>query len=322
MSLDTLLTTLASPDAPPRTTDLTLLSAIGGAERERFLDVWRTLSIQRRRDLVDRLTVLAEDNVELDFSPVFLVGLFDDDVQVRAQSVRGLWEYEGLDLVPLLTRLLRDPEAIVRAEALEGLGRFLLEMELEGRDEDAAERIARELRGVYQDESQLADVRGRALEALGVYGAAWVDEAIEGAYASGDRRLRISAVAAMGRSAEPKWLPQVLREMGSDDPEMRFEAATAAGAIGDEDAIDHLAVLTSDDDAEVQEAAIAALGEIGGPRARSILQSVASESKDERVLEAVSDALAAADFLEDPLAFKLYLDRSVAEDADEDDDNA
>jgi len=320
VSLDTLLTTLASPDAPPRTTDLTSLSAIGGAERERFLEVWRTLSIQRRRDLVDRLTVLAEDNVELDFSPVFLVGLFDDDVQVRAQSVRGLWEYEGLDLVPLLTRLLRDPEAIVRAEAVQGLGRFLLEMELEGRDEDAAERIAGELRAVYQDESQLADVRGRALEALGVHGAAWVDEAIEEAYASPERRLSVSAVAAMGRSAEPKWLPQVLREMASDDPEMRFEAATAAGAIGDEDAIDHLAVLTSDDDAEVQEAAIAALGEIGGPRARSVLQSVASESKDERVLEAVSDALAAADFLEDPLAFKLYLDRSVAEDADEDDD--
>jgi hypothetical protein len=34
----------------------------------------------------------------------------------------------------------------------------------------------------------------------------------------------------------------------------------------------------------------------------------------------VSDALSEADFVEDPLGFKTYLDRSVAEDADEDDD--
>jgi hypothetical protein len=38
------------------------------------------------------------------------------------------------------------------------------------------------------------------------------------------------------------------------------------------------------------------------------------------VLEAVSDALAEADFIEDPLGFRMYLDQSVAEDVDEEDD--
>jgi hypothetical protein len=90
--------------------------------------------------------------------------------------------------------------------------------------------------------------------------------------------------------------------------------------LGEDDIIPELSALTQDEDAEVQEAAIAALGHIGGPAARSVLHSVASESGDERVLESVTDALSEADFVEDPLGVKLYLDRSVAEDREEDDD--
>jgi HEAT repeat protein len=108
--------------------------------------------------------------------------------------------------------------------------------------------------------------------------------------------------------------------MQSDDAEMRFEAATAAGSIGDDEAIPHLGELAGDEDAEVQEAAIGALGLIGGPQARSALHSIAAEYSDPRMLEAVTDALSEADFVEDPLGFKMYLDQSVADDADEDDD--
>jgi hypothetical protein len=51
-----------------------------------------------------------------------------------------------------------------------------------------------------------------------------------------------------------------------------------------------------------------------------VLHEVAAETSDDRVLEAVTDALAEADFVEDPLGFKLQLDGSVADDASEDDD--
>jgi HEAT repeat protein len=244
----------------------------------------------------------------------------DDDVQVRAQSVKALWEYEYDDLVPVLLRLLRDPEAIVRGEAALGLGRFLLRMEVLDRDDSLTEQIEGALRARYRDEAELMEVRGRALEALGVRGKDWVHDLIEEAHGSGDRRLTISAIHAMGRNADLAWLPMIIEEMESEDAEMRFEAATAAGGIADEDAIPHLAELTADEDVEVQEAAIAALGQIGGPSARSVLHEVAAETSDERVLEAVTDALAEADFVEDPLGFKIHLDDSVAEDASEDDD--
>lgn len=320
MTLETLLPTLADPAKTPSAKDLAALTSLEGENRDRFLDVWRTLSIQRRRDIVDRLADIVEDNIELDFDTVFMSGLVDDDVQVRSQSVKALWEYEYDDLVPVLLRLLRDPEAIVRGEAALGLGRFLLRMEVLDRDDALAQQIEGALRARYHDEAELTDVRGRALEALGVRGKDWVHDLIEEAYGSGERRLTISAVHAMGRNADLAWLPMIIEEMESEDAEMRFEAATAAGGIADEEAIPHLAELTADEDVEVQEAAISALGQIGGPSSRSVLHEVASETSDERVLEAVTDALAEADFVEDPLGFKIHLDESVADDASEDDD--
>ena len=320
MTLETLLPTLADPAKTPSAKDLAALTSLEGENRDRFLDVWRTLSIQRRRDIVDRLADIVEDNIELDFDAVFMSGLVDDDVQVRSQSVKALWEYEYDDLVPVLLRLLRDPEAFVRGEAALGLGRFLLRMEVLDRDDSLAQQIEGALRARYHDEAELTDVRGRALEALGVRGKDWVHDLIEEAYSSGERRLTISAIHAMGRNADLAWLPMIIEEMESEDAEMRFEAATAAGGIADEDAIPHLAELTADEDVEVQEAAISALGQIGGPSARLVLHEVASETSDERVLEAVTDALAEADFVEDPLGFKIHLDESVADDASEDDD--
>jgi HEAT repeat protein len=320
VSLETLLAKLPDGDYKPSTTELIGLSAIGGDDRRRFLDVWRTLSIQRRRDLIDRLIDLAEDSVEYDFNNVFMAGLLDDDVQVRAESIKALWEYEEPDLARLLMRLLKDPEAMVRAESALGLGRYLLRAEVLDKEIAEIGEIEQALRDVAGDDVELVEVRGRAIEALGVRGHEWVRDLIEDAYSSGERRLQISAVHAMGRSADADWLPTIVEEMHNEDPEMRFEAAQAAGELGEDDIIPELASLTQDEDAEVQEAAIAALGHIGGPAARSVLHSVAAESSDERVLESITEALSEADFVEDPLGVKLYLDRSVAEDRDEDED--
>ena len=320
MSLDTLLPKLEDPEHAPPATDLTALSRLEGPDHERFLGVWRSLSIQRRRDIIDTLAGMAEDNVEMDFNAVFMTGLLDDDVQVRAESIKALWEYEEDELITVLLRLLHDPEAIVRAEAALGLGRYLLRAELAGDDGVLVEEVEVALRAAVHDESELTEVRGRALEAVGVRGDDWVRDLIEEAYETGDRRMTISAIHAMGRNADLAWLPAILAEMESDDAEMRFEAAVAAGGLADEEALPKLGELSADADTEVQEAAIAALGRIGGPSAQSMLLGIASDKPGERVLEAVRDALAEADFVEDPLGFKMYLDQSVADDADEEDE--
>lgn len=320
MSIETVIDAVRDQNEAVHATSLTELNGIAADDLSRFADVFRSLSIQRRRDIIDMLAEMAEDNAELSFSPVFMLGLDDPDVQVRSQSVKALWENEESRLGRRLVALLDDPEALVRGEAAIALGQFLTRAELNDQHDALAGEIEEALRRLYYDESQIAEVRGRALEALGVRSLDWVHELIEDAYGGGDRRLAISAVHAMGRSADPAWLPTLFDEMVSEDPEMRFEAAQAAGELGDEEAVPQLADLTNDEDAEVQEAAIAALGAIGGPGAKSVLQDIGSESDDERVREAVSEALMQAEFLDDPLAFKLFLDRESADDAEEGED--
>ncbi|MBI5290223.1 MAG: HEAT repeat domain-containing protein [Chloroflexi bacterium] len=318
MSLDTLITALQDPEHAPTATSLALLSAMPADDLARFAGAFRSLSIQRRREVIDLLAELAEDNVEFRFDRVFFLGLDDPDVQVRAQSIKALWEYDGDDLARRLIQMLADPEALVRGEAAVALGLYLARAELNDTHAAVTGEIEDALRSVYYDEAQLVEVRGRALEALGIRSEEWVHDLIDDAYGSGDRRLAISAVHAMGRSADPDWLPVLFDEMVSEDAEMRYEAAAAAGEMGDEEAVPQLAELIADEDAEVQEAAIAALGQIGGSAAKSVLQSIATEYEDDRVLDAVTEALATADFLDDPMAFKLYLDRADADHGEDD----
>ena len=319
MSIDTVIPQIRDEAHHLTARELASLSGIDDDDRAQFIDIWRALSVQRRRNIIDWLDDLSEDNVELDFARVFLIGLFDEDVQVRADSVKALWEYEGNDLPPVLLTLLRDPQAMVRSEAALGLGRFLLRAELDAHEPSDVPDWERGLRDLLHDDAELSDVRGRALEALGVRSHEWIRDEIEEAYSSGDRRMQISAVHAMGRNADLDWLPTIIEEMHSDDGEMRYEAAVAAGSLADEEAIPDLAQLAYDEDAEVQEAAIAALGQIGGPAARNILQQIASDISDERVLEVVSDALSEADFVEDPLGITVNLERSIQEEMEEQD---
>jgi HEAT repeat protein len=323
LSFDTLLQTL-DRGALPSSHDLAGLSALDAPGRERFARTWRRQSSEQRRTLIDRLAGLAEDNIELNFDAVFKLGVDDDDPVIRAESIRALWEYPDDDLAETFARRLDDDDESVRAEAAQALGRLLLRAELEDRDDDLVRRVEDALRVTVADRGEAPEVRGRALEALGVRQHEWVTDLIREAYVSDQRRLRLSAVHAMGRSADPDWLPSIIGEMESDDGEMRFEAATAAGSIGDEEAVDALAELTVDDDPEVQEAAIDALGQIGGAAARSALHSVAADSTDstdERVLEAVSTALEQADFVEDPMGIRLRIEQSVAEDQEDEDEN-
>jgi HEAT repeat protein len=320
LSLDTLITDLQDPEHTPVATSLAQLSALADDDLARFTNVFNALSIQRRREVIDILAELAEDNVEFNFDAVFFLGLDDPDVQVRSQSIQSLWECESPDLAHRLIAMLHDAEALVRGEAALALGLFLTRAELNDAADAVTGEIEGALRSLYYDESQLVEVRGRAVEALGVRSLEWVHDLIDDAYGSGDRRLAISAVHAMGRSADPDWLPSIFEEMASEDPEMRFEAAAAAGEMGDEEAVPYLAGLTADEDPEVQDAAIMALGQIGGEAAKSVLHELGAESGDERITDAVADALATADFLDDPMAFKLYLGRDSADDREEEDE--
>ena len=303
-SLAKYLQELSDPSIKLKTAGLARLSALNTEQEAELANVWRGVPIERRREVVQELLDLEEDNVEFDFDAVFLQGLGDDDAEVRLGSVRGLWEHEAADLIPSLLDLIRkDDDAAVRAEAALALGRFVLRSE-EGRlRERHFKAVESGLRGVIANSDEIEEVRARAIEAIGPHDAAWVRQAISEAYESGVRRLKVAAVHAMGRSCERRWLPLMLRELSNEEAEVRYEAATALGSLGDESAVANLVVALSDPDDEVREAAIAALGDIGGREAREALLELSREGSP-AAKEAALAALAEIDFEEDPLSYR------------------
>ena len=309
MSLEDYLQELADPKKPLVVSKLVAISALGPQESALLLDAWSKIELDRRRRVVQVLVDLTEDSVELNFDAVFLMALADEDSEVRRAAVKGLWEHEGRDLVdPLLGLLEHESDAGVRAEAALALGRFVLQAEFDALRAADAERVEDALRRTFEDSAEVSEVRARALESIGVRSVPWVRDLIQEAFESGDRRLTLSAVHAMGRSCDAAWLPTLITELESDDDEMRFEAAGALGAIADEAATPHLLPLLHDDDQEAQEAAIGALGEIGGPEAKEALEELLQEAgdrADDRVREAVLSAVAETDFAEDPLGLKV-----------------
>ena len=305
MSFETLIEELTDPAKVVAVSKLVGLSGMNAGEASRFVDVWNGLDERRRAWLVQELVDLAEDNVELNFDAVFLIALASPEPDLRRAAVAGLSEHEGRGLIdPLIGLLDNDPDAGVRADAALALGRYVLQAEFNTLRAADTERTEAALRRTITDPTEVVEVRARALESLGARSEDWVRDLIQDAHESDDRRLRISAVHAMGRGCDPAWLSSIFGEIESEDPEMRYEAALAAGAIADPEATPYLAALLHDEDPEVQEAAIAALGQIGGEGAKETLQELLAED-DERIHEAVLAALAEADFAEDPLAFKL-----------------
>lgn len=294
-------------DAPGdvKVSSLADLTDLDGDEARELSRRWKEIGVRRRRWFVSELVDLAEDNVELNFDRVYFIGLSDDDAEVRQRSIRGLWEYEGTDLIEPLVRMMEgDDSAAVRAEAALALGRFVTAHEHGLLRDRHFEEMERSMRGVLEDPTEVTEVRARVLEAIGAHNSELVQQAIRGAYESDVRRLKASAIHAMGRSVDERWMPLVIREMSSEEAELRYEAALAAGAIGEASALPHLTRLVQDPDEEVAHASIMAIGEIGGPAAKAALEELASEPS-EALRQAAAAALAEIRFDEDPLAFGL-----------------
>jgi HEAT repeat protein len=305
MTFENYLQELKDPARPILASRLGDLSSLSAEQASAFTAVWPQIQIGRRRQLLRRLLDLAEDNVELDFDPVFMVALKDEDAEIRALAVQGLWEHEDRDVIAPLIEIMRyDPSATVRAEAAKSLGSFALRAEFRRLHPNDSRRVEEALKAVIDNPSESPEVRGRALESAGAFSNSWIHHSIENAYRSSDWRLRVSAVHAMGRNCDPNWLSILAEELASDVPEMRFEAANACASCCDESAVPHLKPLLEDEDQEVQEAAIAALGEIGGDEAKRALKEI-DDHPEPRVREAVAVALETIEFNEDPLGFHL-----------------
>jgi HEAT repeat protein len=302
MAFDSDLADLADTTKRLSSTQLASLSDLDPEGAAELAPAWGEIETNRRFNIVTELAELAQDNVELNFDAVYKVALGDEEAAVRGAALRGLFEYEGRDLIPVLADVLRqDPDAGVRRESAVALGRYALAAELEQLPQSDGAAVREVLIESAEDLEEDERVRARAIEALGAMSGEETENLIESVYEEDSLWLKVGAVDAMGRSCNPSWLPLVMREMESRAPEMRHAAAYAAGEIGEEDAVQQLKRMAVDDpDQDVQLVAVRAIGEIGGDQAKVALKAILYEG-DDSLREAVEEAMSEITFNDDPL---------------------
>jgi len=290
-SFEMLLNDLATSEKL-QTTNLYILSRINPENLNFFRNAWPAIPTQRRRDIMQELVEIAELNFEVDFDPIFLLGLGDEDADVRVSAISGLWEQENPELIEPLVHLLRtDPAVIVRAAAASALGQFINLRELEEIERYPTLLAEEALLETIREPNEHVEVRRRAVEAISFSSETDVISIIENAYYDSDEKMQVSAIFAMGRNADKRWQPRVIAELDNPNSEIRFEAARACGELEAVEAVPKLIQLIDEDpDLEVQEMAISALGRIGGQEAQSALENYL-ENEVEALALAADEAL-------------------------------
>jgi HEAT repeat protein len=312
MDYKEILVHIANSDERLKARYLYALSDMNREQLVLFQQVWPGIEARRRRSVIHNLVEFTEHSFEVNFDPIFLLAMGDEDSEVRTAAIEGLWENEDQALIAPLVHLLRTDEAsTVRAAAAVALGRFVLLGELEEIDSAPAMLAEEALLETLHQATEEPEVRRRAVESIAYSSEAGVREIIEAAYYDEDEKMQSSALFAMGRSADPYWSKVILRELDNLNPELRFEAARACGELEARAAVEQLASMAlNDPDREVQEAAVGALGRIGGREARRALEAC-YESEDAALSQAAAEALDEMDLLGSSL-IPLY------DDSDED----
>ena len=281
---------------------LRFLSGLTRTEANPVRETWPTLPVERRQRLVRAMEDLAELSVDLDFARVLRIAMRDTDATVRTAAIDALWENESPDLLAaLLDVVQRDADAGVRLAAAKALAGFAER----GAGGEVTEQLAKHLYEgllvVAQNEREEMAVRRSAIEALGVYDDAPVTALIRDLYDRGGEDDRASALYAMGRTVNARWLSTVLDEIEVEEHEIRFEAARALGLIGESEGVPDLIGRLEDEDRAVRFAAVASLGQIGSRAATNALREHRADADDDDWVEAIDTALAEASLSDQPL---------------------
>ncbi len=295
-SIQRLWRSLEEERALPEAADLPYLSGLLKEESERFGKLWAALPLNIRRKLIDFLTNLAAADFEMDFTAIFRIAMYDADPQVRATAIEGLFEDQDVRLTPQFIHILQEAQDdLTRVACIQALGNFILWGELHKIRQRPFDMARKALIAIYHDPEASLVVRREAIASLAYTGLDDVPEMIAAAYEHETEEMRVSAVFAMGRSADERWAEIVIQELSNPNPAMRREAVRACGELQLRSTTRELIELVEDVDLEIQTTALWSLGQIGGDRAKKTLEQYV-KSTDKALREAAHDALAELEF--------------------------
>lgn len=276
-------------------------SALDGTLWERFQEVWAELEAEHRLSLLARLGEAAEEHLRFDFTRIYRLALDDVDPALRELAVRLASEAPGLELLDQFVELATtDPNSDVRVAAIEELGAFTFEAQMDDWPAEAQRRMESLLRLALHDPEADSATRRSALLSLAYLMTDEVESEIRWARLQPD--LQAAAVEAMGRNCQEIWLSEVAAELASDDARVQVAATRAAAELEDERLVEPLLsqLRGPDLDEEVRFGAITALGIIGGHQAKDALSELL-QSRNRRVRDAAREALDELLFMDDPL---------------------
>jgi len=293
---------------------LNRLSDLDGGDIAEFAGAWPRVTVQRRQALLEDLEEIHLADDLQNFEAVARIALNDEDPGVRTRAISILREYELVDLLPRFIDMSEhDPDVSVRAGATAALGVYIYLGEIEVISHSKLMR-AEEclLKRISSKDEKL--VLCRALEALGFSSRQEVFGLIDQAYTSGDVEWLISALFAMGRSANSHWNPMVLEVLNHTQPGVRAEAASAAGELEIKKAKPILLELLEDPDIDVRLAAIWALSQVGGSGVREALENYLESIDDSEEADQIDNALENLEFTEELRDINLL---EISEDGDD-----
>jgi HEAT repeat protein len=289
-------------------------SDLGPTELKSLLDAWPHIELSRKLTLLEELDTLADHDTLVSFDDLASALLTDPEPQVRTRAIRLLDEAEEVKLVPsFLDMLKNDPDMGVRAEAAAVLSQFVDLGELEEIPESIYHQIEDALLTTITSDDD-ARVRRAALESLGYSSREEVSTLIQSSFQREDPHWKVSALTAMGRSADERWTDEVTRSLVSENDNIRRAAVQAAGDLSLKSTRQLLlGMLNEEEDGTVMSAVIWSLSQIGGEDVRTYLENLLDHTEDEEQIAFLEEAL-------DNLAFTEDLDRFDLFSFDPDDD--
>lgn len=270
--------------------------------------IWNDIHPDRRFALMEDLEDLAVADTLMSFDELSKFALNDTDPRVRQTALQILWESNEPRLIPKFIYMLeKDEDLHVRAAAASSLGQFVYLGELEEISKHWLDQVETSLINVFKSNED-GLVRRRVLESLGFSSRKEVVGFIRQAYNDEDPEWLSSALFAMGRSADPVWVPAILDMLDHPNSDVQLQAVRALGELEYPQGRAPLLELLENgiDDDDVRMAAVWSLSKIGGEKVRETLEQMLEESEDDDESDLIEEAIDNLYFTEGFDQFKMF----------------
>ena len=248
-----------------------------------FRQTWNLLSNKRKEMFFELLLVEFMSNTLMDFSEIALIGLNDEDPNIRRGSLKLLMDNrKSYFLDRLISISKQDPDTEVRLDAISTLGYFLMDTDMAERGKNKAEKVLKTLESLMESPDKMT--RLRVMEAL-----AYVDHPsiIPLVYASltSDIDTEIaSGLRAVQNSLNRRWAANVIENLDHPNPDVQYEAIKAVGELQLKRARNRILSLLArfdqlDDD--ILDATILTASQLGGNQVKEMIEMIEEIFEDE-----------------------------------------